>query len=136
MQQFTGLLGVLVLLGVALALSTDRRRVSVRLVVAGVLLQSLLRNPLASPDLLGLASGAGLGVMVATYVGYLAGGSLALVGGDLGSAGAALIGACAALALVYALSQRSGLLDPVSLVLVGVVVGIIASAGVMPMMSA
>ena len=105
--------------------------VGAALAVAGVLLQSLLRNPLASPDLLGLASGAGLGVMVATYVGYLAGGSLALVGGDLGSAGAAMIGACAALALVYALSQRSGLLDPVSLVLVGVVVGIIASAGVM-----
>ncbi|HLP84897.1 MAG TPA: iron chelate uptake ABC transporter family permease subunit, partial [Phycisphaerales bacterium] len=32
------------------------------LALAGTLLQGLLRNPLASPDLLGLASGAGLGV--------------------------------------------------------------------------
>lgn len=46
-------------------------------------------------------------------------------------AGPALAGAIAALALVYALSQRRGLVDPVSLVLVGVVVGIICSAGVM-----
>src|SRR5689334_13853838 len=43
------------------------------LAVAGVMLQSLLRNPLASPDLLGLASGAGLGVMVVTYIAYNAG---------------------------------------------------------------
>lgn len=38
--------------------------VGAALAVSGVMLQVLLRNPIASPDLLGVASGAGLGVMV------------------------------------------------------------------------
>lgn len=42
MEQYRGLLGVLVLLGLAFALSTDRRRVPWRLVGAGLLLQLCL----------------------------------------------------------------------------------------------
>jgi iron complex transport system permease protein len=102
------------------------------LAVSGVFLQSLLRNVLASPDILGLASGAGLGVMVAAYLGYLAGRGLAspdVLG--LSGAGAAVVGALLALALVYALSARRGVLDPITLVLVGVGVSILASAGTM-----
>src|SRR5438093_800750 len=34
----------------------------------GVLLQSLLKNPLASPDLIGAASGAGLAVMLSIFL--------------------------------------------------------------------
>jgi iron complex transport system permease protein len=103
--------------------------------VAGVMLQSLLRNPLASPDLLGLASGASLAVMVA---------ALASARGGLGGAGSAggfavlawqggpaLVGALGVLALVYGLAQRRGLVDPVALVLVGVVVSVMCGAGVM-----
>ena len=33
--------------------------------ISGVLLQALLRNPLAEPFILGISSGAGLGVMAA-----------------------------------------------------------------------
>ncbi len=96
--------------------------------VAGVLLQSLLRNPLASPDLLGLASGAGLGIMITVYVGYLSGLGIAHAqAGSLGASGAALVGACATLALVYIFSQKRGLLDPITLVLVGVVVSIMCA---------
>ena len=36
--------------------------------LAGCLLQVLLRNPLASPWILGLSSGAGLGVMIALAI--------------------------------------------------------------------
>jgi iron complex transport system permease protein len=101
------------------------------LAVAGVMLQSLLRNPLASPDLLGLASGAGLGVMLVTYIAFKAG--LGISGSSSGvgwtTSSAALVGSMAALALVFLLSQRRGLLDPVTLVLVGVVVSIMCSAG-------
>lgn len=93
--------------------------------VGGVLLQCLLRNPLASPDLVGLASGAGLGVMIAAYVAFRAGAQAVGIGP---SAGAALVGSLGALGLVYALSQRRGLLEPVSLILVGVVVSIMCSA--------
>ncbi len=93
--------------------------------IAGVLLQALLRNPLASPDLLGLASGAGLGVMVSFGLGAIAG----TVGSALlGTTGPAIAGSLGALAIVYALSQHRGFVDPVPLILVGVIVSIIASA--------
>jgi len=95
---------------------------------AGVMLQCLLRNPLASPDLLGLASGSGFGVMLASYLAYKAGEGVAP---GAASAPAALIGALGALGVVYALSQRRGILEPVTLILIGVVVSIIASAGTM-----
>lgn len=101
------------------------------LALAGVLLQTLLRNPLASPGLLGLSSGAGLGVTVAAYIAYRATGVIAPVGSlGGGYAGpAAVAGAGVTLALVYWLSQRRGLVDPLALVLVGVIVGIMAGAG-------
>lgn len=111
--------------------------VGVCLAVSGVFLQSMLRNPLASPDIVGLASGAGFGVMVAAWVGYKAGHGLAAVDGGgawgLGASGAALAGGLLALSCVYLLSQRRGLLDPVTLILVGVAVSIVASAGTMLM---
>jgi len=95
------------------------------LALAGVLLQALLRNPLASPDLLGLASGGGLGVAVSVYLAHLAGFGIA-------NAGSATIGASlgcfGALGVVYALGRRRGLLDPFTLLLVGVVVGIVCAA--------
>ncbi len=92
------------------------------LAAAGVMLQSLLRNPLASPDLLGLSAGAGLAVMVVAYAGYLATGSIVP---HAASPAAATLGSLAALALVYGLGQRRGLVDPVTLILVGVIVGIV-----------
>jgi iron complex transport system permease protein len=99
--------------------------VGAALAVSGVLLQCLLRNPLASPDLLGLASGAGLGVTLAAYAAYRAGGYIAPPAANVP---AALIASLAALGLVYLLSQRRGLIDPISLILIGVIVAIICSA--------
>jgi iron complex transport system permease protein len=96
------------------------------LATAGVLLQALLRNPLASPFILGVSSGAGLGVITAAWLAHSAG--LALVAGN---GLPACLGAVAALGVVYALGRRGGWLDPVSLVLVGVVVSTIAGAGIM-----
>jgi iron complex transport system permease protein len=93
---------------------------------AGVLLQSLLRNPLASPDLIGPSSGATLAVTIATY---LHGASSSP--SPIATAPAALIGSLSILALVYFLSQRRGFVDPVSLVLIGVIVSIICGAAAM-----
>lgn len=93
---------------------------------AGVMLQSLMRNPLASPDLLGLSAGSGLAVLVSAYVGYLATGAMTPSAAD---PAAALVGAGAALAFVYSLSQRRGFIEPVTLILVGVVVSIVCGAG-------
>jgi iron complex transport system permease protein len=95
--------------------------------VAGVFLQCLLRNPIASPDVLGLASGAGLGVTALAYAGTVLG--LATIPAPAASSIAALAGAVAALGLVLLLGRRRGRLDPLALILVGIVVGVIASAG-------
>ncbi|GAB5496105.1 MAG: iron ABC transporter permease [Phycisphaerales bacterium] len=92
---------------------------------AGVLLQALMRNPLAAPDLLGLSAGASLAVLISAYVGYLATGAVTPSAADPVSA---FIGAVLALAFVYSLSQRRGFVEPVTLILVGVVVSILCGA--------
>ncbi|MFG0326099.1 MAG: FecCD family ABC transporter permease [Phycisphaerales bacterium JB037] len=97
---------------------------------AGVMLQSLLRNPLASPDLVGVTAGASLAVVLALF---FAAGSDSGGGGGMApawSAVPAVIGAVATLALVYALGQRGGLIEPATLILVGVMIAIICGAGI------
>ena len=93
--------------------------------LAGVMLQLLLRNPLASPDLVGVSGGAALAVLVAAYIAYRAGGAIPAAASPV----AALAGAAGALAVVYAAAQRRGLIEPVSLILVGVIVGLTCGAG-------
>ncbi|MCA9297895.1 MAG: iron chelate uptake ABC transporter family permease subunit, partial [Phycisphaerales bacterium] len=44
--------------------------------VAGVLLQSLMRNPLAAPDLLGVSGGASVAVIAASYLAWSTTGAL------------------------------------------------------------
>lgn len=94
--------------------------------VSGLLLQSLLRNPLASPFILGLSAGAGLGMTAATWL-ALAFPPFAwlLMGGALLPAS---VGALASLALVVAIGRRRGVIDPLTLVLAGVIVSSLASA--------
>ena len=87
---------------------------------SGAGFQILFRNPLVAPDLLGVSSGAGLGAAVAILLGA---GALMLQG----AAFLAGLGA-AALALACARAARTG--DArLALVLCGVVVGALASAG-------
>lgn len=99
--------------------------VGIGLATAGVLLQCLFRNPLASPDLLGMSSGAGVSVMFWQLIAFHMGSGIAQNAVDVG---VALPGALGALALTYLLSQRRGMIEPVSLILTGVVVGIVAAA--------
>ncbi len=95
------------------------------LALAGVLLQALLRNPLASPDLLGVTSGAGLGVAAATYAASLTTGYA--VASPAMQTLAALLGAGLTLGLILAWTHRRGGIDVISLVLVGVIVGMTCS---------
>lgn len=67
--------------------------------VAGTLIQSVARNPLSSPDVIGVTQGAGLAATVA-----LTGGAAAIL-----VAPAALLGGLLAAALVFALGARHGL---------------------------
>jgi iron complex transport system permease protein len=89
------------------------------LALAGVLMQQVLRNPLASPTTLGVASGANLALMAVTL---LAPGMLAI-----GSEWIALLGGAAAMGLVFALSWRRGL-APIAVVLAGLVVNLYLGA--------
>lgn len=92
---------------------------------AGAILQTLLRNPLASPFVLGVSGGAGTGVAVASWIAASAG-AAAPVGAVL--ALPASIGALAALVATLALARRDRGIDPVTLILGGVVVGAVCSA--------
>ncbi|MBX3354995.1 MAG: iron ABC transporter permease [Phycisphaeraceae bacterium] len=94
--------------------------------VSGLLLQNLLRNPLASPFILGLSAGAGLGMTVATWLATLSPAAAWLMAG--GALLPATAGALASLALVVALGQRRGVIEPLTLVLAGVIVSALASA--------
>jgi iron complex transport system permease protein len=85
---------------------------------AGVAYQAVLRNVLAEPYLLGVSSGASL----FAYLSLMATGPLSALLAPLSQQTASFIGSMAALVLVLALSQRRGKLQPVMLVLVGVIV--------------
>tara|TARA_R110002073_G_scaffold118918_5_gene259404 strand:+ start:372853 stop:373812 length:960 start_codon:yes stop_codon:yes gene_type:complete len=92
--------------------------------LAGAFLQSLLRNPLASPDLMGLSAGAGFAVTLTTWInGAAIGASMAAL--------PALAGAIAVLALVWVLSQRRGMIEPVMMILIGVIISVILGAATM-----
>jgi iron complex transport system permease protein len=86
--------------------------------------QAVLRNPLADPYLLGVSSGASL----AAYLWRLPGIVGVSVVAALSQQGFALVGALLAIAVVFALSSRRGRLEPVTLLLVGVIVNAINGA--------
>lgn len=87
--------------------------VGASLAVAGVLMQAITRNPLASPDILGVNAGAGLFVV--------AGITLASVHSLGGLSGLAFLGAGASAIMVYFLSSlgKEGM-SPIKLTLAGV----------------
>jgi iron complex transport system permease protein len=109
---------VAILVGAALGLS-------------GALTQTFARNPLASPDILGVTQGAALG---AVGVIVLAGGSgygAGLVGGTLQQVGlpiAAFVGGLGTATLLYLLSWRRGI-DGQRLVLIGIGLSFALAAG-------
>ncbi len=95
------------------------------LAVAGVLMQGLFRNPLASPSVCGVSEGAGL----ATQVAILAITLLPALPGvpvDLVRAVAGMAGAGAALAVLLMVARRRA--DTVSVLLVGLVLSLLFSA--------
>jgi iron complex transport system permease protein len=81
------------------------------LAVAGVLMQVLLRNPLAEPYILGTSGGAAVAALLAMILGF---GSLIV---DLAAFG----GAMAATRLVFSIARGTGSWAPARLLLTGVV---------------
>ncbi|GHE53307.1 iron-enterobactin transporter membrane protein [Streptomyces longispororuber] len=82
--------------------------VGAALAVAGALIQTLARNPLAEPGILGVTAGAGFAITLGSGVG--------LAAGQTGQLGCALVGSVLAALLVAAVGRRS----PLRLVLTGV----------------
>jgi len=99
------------------------------LAAAGVAYQAILRNPLADPYLLGVSSGAAL----FAYLWHLpivavATAAMAFYGQALTQEVFAFAGAIIAVTIVLLLSQRRGRLEPVTLLLVGVIVNALAGS--------
>ncbi|EHR62684.1 FecCD family ABC transporter permease [Saccharomonospora cyanea] len=86
--------------------------------LAGALFQSIARNPLASPDILGVTWGAGAGAVAVIVLGGTRGQVSGLVA-ELGVPLAALVGGLVAGVALYALSWRRGI-DGYRMVLVGI----------------
>ena len=95
--------------------------------VCGVQMQTLFRNPLADPYVLGISSGAGLGVAF-FVMGTSLFGIQALIPwlSDLGTAAFAWIGALSVMLLIVAASKR--LKSNMTLLILGVMIGSAGSA--------
>lgn len=97
------------------------------LAVSGLLLQTAFRNPLASPSLLGITSGASLGVAIVTF---LSGGTIAVAGISAGGFMAVMIaafaGSLATMALLLVLS--AWLKNDLLLLITGVLLGYLVSS--------
>ena len=85
------------------------------LAMAGACMQTLVRNPLADPYLLGVSAGAGVGATLVIVLGAL--GGLGVWALSLGALGGALM----ATALVFGISMAQGGITPLRLILTGVV---------------
>jgi iron complex transport system permease protein len=96
------------------------------LAVVGVAFQTVLRNPLAEPYVLGVSGGAALGATIAILAGIT---STTILGASLVPL-AALLGGLGATAIVYWLARTSGVASGTSILLAGVVVNAIASAAI------
>ena len=96
--------------------------------VSGLLMQTLFRNPLADPSLLGISSGSSLGVALVVLLGTATGLSVNTLSlwSTFGVTIAAFVGAFLVLLLILALSSR--LRSMVSLVLVGIMIAYIAGS--------
>ncbi len=101
--------------------------VGAALALAGTVLQTVLRNPLADPFVLGISGGASLAVAAVMATGLVAAGSFVLPV-------AAFAGAVLALLFVVAVARLAGG-GPVTLVLAGVVSGSFASALLMVLLA-
>ncbi len=96
--------------------------------ISGLQMQTLFRNPMAGPFILGISSGAGLGVALVIFFGFWVGGLLDLsgVGRSWLFAGASAIGSFLILTVVLLASIR--IRNSVSLLIIGLMLGSAISA--------
>jgi iron complex transport system permease protein len=103
--------------------------VGIAFAVSGALLQTLSRNPLASPDIVGVNSGASAGAVAVIVLAGTGGGNISGAAAKVGIPLAAVLGGLIATLIVGALSVRRGVVDAGRVVLIGV--GVAAAANSM-----
>ena len=99
------------------------------LAISGLQMQTVFRNPLAGPSVLGISSGASLGVaFVILLSGSIGGVALSRLGviGEIALSVAAIAGALSIMALIAYVSQK--IKGSVTLLIVGVMIGYVATA--------
>ena len=97
--------------------------------VSGLQMQTVFRNPLAGPSVLGISSGASMGVaFVVLLSGTLGGVALSKIGimGEIALTLSAIIGSLSVMALIIFVSQK--VKGNVTLLIIGVMVGYVANA--------
>ena len=97
--------------------------------VSGLQMQTVFRNPLADPSVLGVSSGASLGVaMVVLLSGAVGGVALSRLGylGEVALSLAAIVGAMSVMALIVYVSMK--VRGNVTLLIIGVMIGYVANA--------
>lgn len=97
--------------------------------VAGLLMQTLFRNPLADPSMLGISSGAGLGVAITIlFTGILGGNALSSLGfwSNIGVSLAAFLGATSVLMLILGFSSK--IKNMTTLIIIGLMISYLAGS--------
>ena len=97
--------------------------VGAALALSGAILQGYFRNPMADPFVVGVSSGASLGAVVATALGFEA-----AAFGFSGPGLLAFVSGLGIVSLVYGLSMRRGGLKVETILLTGIAAGALASA--------
>jgi iron complex transport system permease protein len=121
LSPFTGTMqkGIdFIVLGVRLPRALVALSAGVAFGLSGALFQGVLRNPLASPDIIGITMGASTAAVAAIVLFHWGGGWLA---------GAALAGGLATAGLIYLLAWQQGV-SPYRVVLVGIGIGAVMTA--------
>jgi iron complex transport system permease protein len=96
------------------------------LAVSGLQMQTLFRNPLAGPYVLGVSSGASLGVALLVMSSQVFTGLTQGIGGNMGIVAAASVGSLGALFLIVYISER--IRDNATLLIIGLMLGHVTSA--------
>ncbi|MBQ9339158.1 MAG: iron ABC transporter permease [Paludibacteraceae bacterium] len=111
-----------IIFGLRLPKSLTAVLAGVSLSLSGLLMQTLFRNPLAGPSVLGVSGGATLGVAMLVFLGALFGFTVSAWTTVL----SAILGAT--VVLLLAMLVAAGVSDNVTLLIVGMMIGAIAAA--------
>ncbi|WP_417842241.1 FecCD family ABC transporter permease [Thalassospira sp.] len=98
--------------------------------VAGTVMQSLFRNPIADPGIIGVSASAACGAVAMIVCGHALLGSHYAAIGPYGVPAAAFLGAGLATGVIRVLSRQDGHTDAAIMLLIGVAINAIAIAGV------